>query len=131
MLLWPSSSWTVRISHRLAQTCSGGGIKIKRALYFLQWPAFYSVRIDHSCAHVTVAQQFLDRPNVIACLQHMAGKAVTKSMRGDALTQLCLPYSTLQCFPGTGFMQMINWIALAACSCCGIAWPFSWSFLIK
>ncbi len=70
--------------HRLAQTCSGGGVEIQRALHLLQWPSFNGVRINHGRAHVTVAQQFLDRPNVIACLQHMAGKTVAECMRGCA-----------------------------------------------
>ena len=82
----PSGFPHARMSHRLAQMCSGRGIKIKRALHFLQCPAFNRVRINHGRPYVTVAQQFLNRPNVIARLQQMAGKTVAECMRGGAFT---------------------------------------------
>ena len=73
-----------RMSRRLAQMYSGRGIKIKRALDFLQWPPFNRVRVNHRRPDVTMPQQFLDRPDIIACLQQMAGKTMAECMRGYA-----------------------------------------------
>ena len=76
----PSGFPHARMSHKLAEMCSGRGIKIKWALHFLQCPPFNRVRVNHRRPYVTVAQQFLNRPNVIARLQQMAGKTVTEGM---------------------------------------------------
>ena len=82
----PSGFPSARMPHRLAQMYSGRGIKIKRALDFLQWPPFNRVRVNHRCSYIAVAQQRLNRPNVIARLQQMAGKTVAECMRGYAFT---------------------------------------------
>jgi hypothetical protein len=40
-----------------------------------------NVRIDHCGTHVIVPQEFLHRPDVIAILQEMSGKRMSKSVR--------------------------------------------------
>ncbi len=47
-------------------------------------PAFNGVRINHGRPYVTVAQQFLNCPNIVARLQQMARKTVAECMRGYA-----------------------------------------------
>ena len=42
--------------------------------------------IDHRGPYIAVAQQRLNRPNVMARLQQMAGKTVAECIRGGAST---------------------------------------------
>ena len=45
--------------------------------------------INHRRSHIGVSQHCLDRTNIIICLQKMRGEAVPKSMRFNALGELC------------------------------------------
>jgi len=46
--------------------------------------------IDHGRAHIRVAQELLDGPDVVAIFQEVGGKAVTQSMRATRLRNPCL-----------------------------------------
>ena len=48
--------------------------EIEGAFFLFKGRAFDRVGVDHGGAHVAVAQQFLDRADVIVGLQQMAGK---------------------------------------------------------
>ena len=58
------------------------------------------MRIDHGGADVVLAQEFLDRPDVVAIVQQVGGKGVTESVAahalGDARAESCGPDRALQ-----------------------------------
>ena len=51
-----------RIEHTIDRAAHGGG------------PEVQDVRVDHRGAHVTVAQQLLDRPDIASLLEQMRGE---------------------------------------------------------
>ena len=52
-------------------------------------PAIQHMCIDHRRLHIFVAQQFLDRPDIIALLQQMRRKAVPQGVTTDAFGEPC------------------------------------------
>ena len=82
-------------------------LEIQRALCLFQGTAFDRMCIDHRCSYIAVAQQRLNRPNVIARLQQMAGKTVAECMRGGAFNDLGFSYRRLERLTHMRFMQMI------------------------
>ena len=61
--------------------------------------------IDHRSPQIAMAQQRLNRPNVIARLQQMAGKTVAECMRGGAFNDLGFSYRRLEGLTHMRFMQ--------------------------
>jgi hypothetical protein len=53
--------------------------------------AIQDVGVDHGRLDVTVAQQLLDRADVIACTQQIGSKSVAQRVRTDGLRNLRLP----------------------------------------
>ena len=47
--------------------------------------------IDHGRPYIGIAEQLLDRTDVIVCLQKMGGEGVAERVRGHALGELSLP----------------------------------------
>lgn len=56
-------------------------LQIKRAFGFLLRDTFYRMRINHGSSDITVAEQFLNGPDIIIGLQQMACITVAKRMR--------------------------------------------------
>ena len=81
--------------------------KIKRAFRFFKRDAFYGMGVNHGGPHITMSQEFLNRPNVIIPLEQMTGKAVAKCMGAGTLANpgsvYCLFYRLLD----MRFMQMV------------------------
>ncbi len=59
---------------------SNEDLKIKRAFGLLHCLAWYTMGINHRGPYVTVAEHFLNRPDIIIGLQKMSGKAMAESM---------------------------------------------------
>ena len=66
--------------------------EIKRTFGLFLCLALNGMRINHRGSHITVTQQFLNRPNIIVGLQKMTCKTVTKRMRWCPLGNLWLSY---------------------------------------
>lgn len=64
----------------------GAARPVQRAAHG-QAAAVEDVGIDHCRLHVLVAEQFLDRADVVTVLQEVGGEAVAKGMAVDALGQ--------------------------------------------
>ena len=47
------------------------------------------MRVNHGGTDVMVAQEFLDRPDVVALLQRVGGKRVTEGVAAHALGDAC------------------------------------------
>jgi hypothetical protein len=58
------------------------------------------MRVNHSCLHIFVPEEFLDRPDVVALLQQMRGKTVSEGVTTAAFVEPhrtpCLAHSLLQ-----------------------------------
>ena len=67
--------------------------KIQWALSFFEGPALDRMGVNHGRPHIAVAQQFLNRSDIVIGLQQMRGKAVAKGVGRDALGQFRLPHS--------------------------------------
>jgi hypothetical protein len=52
--------------------------------------------LNHRGSHVPVAEQCLDRPDIVIGLQKMGGKAVAEGMRSDALRKFSPAYSLVK-----------------------------------
>ncbi len=69
---------------------SGTGERIQRAVY--RKPALVKdVGIDHSGAHIFMAEEVLDGPDVVAVFQEMGGETVAEGMRGALFGDSRLP----------------------------------------
>src|SRR5437016_9969675 len=58
--------------------------RIERTLYSSA-STIEHMRINHRCAHVFVAKQFLDRSDIVSVFEQVCGEAVTKCMTGPML----------------------------------------------
>ena len=65
-------------------------LEIKRAFGLLDCLAFDRMGIDHGCSYITVAQQFLNCPDIVIGLQEMTGEAVTKCVGRSTLNEFRL-----------------------------------------
>jgi len=55
------------------------------------------MNIDHRCPYITVAQQFLNRADIVIRLQEMACIAVAEGMRGNPLRNPCFFNGLAEC----------------------------------
>ena len=55
-------------------------LEIKWAFGIFNCQAFYGVSIDHCGSDIAVPEQFLDRADIIICLEQVTGKAVPEGM---------------------------------------------------
>jgi hypothetical protein len=65
------------------------------------------VGVDLSCLDILVPKQFLNRTNVISCLQQMSGKAVTQRVGRAWLSQAGLLRGRAHCPLDHAFVEMI------------------------
>jgi hypothetical protein len=65
-------------------------LKVQRAFDILYRLAFRGVRVNHGRPDIGMAQQLLDRPDVIVGFQQMGGKAVAERVRRDPLETFAL-----------------------------------------
>jgi len=65
------------------------------------------VRVDHRGAHVAVAEQFLDRPDVIAGFEQMRRKRVTKRVARGGSRDSSRMGGILRGALQDGFMQVM------------------------
>ena len=84
------------------------GSEIKRALHFFDRSARNAVGIDHRGAHVCVAEERLDRADVVVGLQEMRCKAVTEGVGGDAFPKACFSNGPVKGFLNMSIIDMIT-----------------------
>ena len=63
--------------------------------------------VDHRRAYVSVAQQLLDRPNIIAIFQQMGGKGVTERMTACRFGDPCFQSGFLEGPLQNGLVQVV------------------------
>src|SRR6266550_5326304 len=70
-------------------------------------PFVEHVSVDHRRAHVFVPEKFLHCANVVAVLQQMRGKTVTKRMTARRLTDARFSHGVLHCVLQILFVHMM------------------------
>ncbi len=76
------------IEHRSSASGGGGGSWIEDAVSGTRdsaRAAVEDVRIDHRGAHVVVAQQLLNRADVVPIFEEIGGEGVAQAVRGGSL----------------------------------------------
>jgi len=63
--------------------------------------------VDHRRAHVLVAQQLLDRPNIIPIFKQVGRKGVAKRMAACRLADPCFQSGFLEAALQDGFVQVV------------------------
>ena len=66
-----------------------GGLTIQRAADTFSAFSFDNMGIDHGCADIFVAQQFLDCADIITVLQKVGRKTVAQGMAADVFLYAC------------------------------------------
>ena len=62
------------------------------------WASIEHVGINHCGSDVAVAEQFLNRADVMPPFQQMGGKRMTEAVGGGELADLCRNHSAPNCF---------------------------------
>ena len=81
---------------------------IQRALRLLERGALHGMRVNHRRFHTTMAQQLLDRADIIIRLQQMAGETVPKRVRCCPFRDLCVFHSLAQRLLYMRFMEVVT-----------------------
>jgi len=63
--------------------------------------------VNHRCPDIGMAEQYLNGPYVIVCLQKMSGKRVAESMGGDSLREFRPPDGLVKSQLDVCFMKMV------------------------
>ena len=97
-----------RLSINRSMLAQRKALKIKRAFGIFNRDALHCMSVNHGGPYSTMAQQLLNRPNIIIPLEQMAGKAVAKRIGGRTLTNSCLFHRLFYRLLHMRFMQMIS-----------------------
>ncbi len=57
-----------------------------------EWTTVQYMSIDHGGSDVVVAEQFLNRADVMATFEQVSGKGMTETVRSGGLADLCLDH---------------------------------------
>ncbi len=68
--------------------------------------------VDHGSSDVGMAEERLDRSDVVVGLQEMGGKGVAKGVGGNPLQDTAVFHCSMQSFLYGFFVQMISFILL-------------------
>jgi hypothetical protein len=73
--------WAIQRTLRSSLPSTGGSeVHVVDGAADAGWAAVEDVSVDHGCAHVAVAQEFLDGPDVAVVLQQVRGKRMTQGV---------------------------------------------------
>src|SRR5229473_3427356 len=86
---------------------AGNGSKLPvQGTFYAHRTLSYDMRINHGGLHIGVSQQFLHRADVVAGLEHMRRKAMTKGMAARWLQDSRFVHGRLHCSLQDLFMLM-------------------------
>jgi len=81
--------------------------EIQRAFQFLDRFAWNAVGVDHRRPDIGVAEQGLDRADIVVGLEKVRGEGMAEGVRGYPLGELSFPDGMIHRIPEARFMHVV------------------------